>query len=247
MAFVATIGLALAGRAVVATGTGESGVSLLSVGIALLLVGVAPIGLVLLLANLQERPTASDFALRPPPLGRSIGLAIAFWVGINVLTLLWVVALGLDAEEGPLTERLGTEGTLTVVILFVILTVVTPVGEEFLFRGYIFRALRNLAGLWPAAITTGLLFAATHVGWLPLAFFVPIVLFGIGMCLVYHWTGSLYPGIAAHALNNSVPLGFALDWSWQIPMLVACSVVAALVVAKLIAGLLGDRPQSGDT
>ena len=41
--------------------------------------------------------------------------------------------------------------TLNVVILVVVLTVLGPLGEEFLFRGYIFRALRNWRGVWPAA------------------------------------------------------------------------------------------------
>ena len=70
-----------------------------------------------------------------------------------------------------------------------VLTVLGPLGEEFIFRGYIFRALRNWRGVWPAAITTGVLFAASHIGWLPLAAAVPATVFGIGMCLLYHWTG----------------------------------------------------------
>ncbi len=243
VALIGSVSLVLAGRAIVATRSEGSEGSLLAIGIALILLNLAPIGLVLLLAKRQGRPTASDFGLRSPPLGRSIGLVIAGWIGLNVLTVLWAVALGLDdGEGGPLTERLGTEGTLTVLILFVLLTVVGPLGEEFLFRGYIFRALRNWRGVWPAAITTGILFAATHLGWLPIALFVPSVVFGIAMCMLYHWTGSLYPCIALHAVNNSAALGFALDWSWQIPLLVVCSIFAALTIAWLIALLLGDRP-----
>ncbi len=44
-----------------------------------------------------------------------------------------------------------------------------------------------------------------------------IVPFGIGLCLLYHWTGSLYPGIAFHALGNSIPLAGALNWTWFKP------------------------------
>ncbi len=156
------------------------------------------------------------------------------------------MALGID-DEGPLTERLGTDGTPTVLVLIVVLTILAPLEEELLFRGYILRALRNWQGLWPAAVTTGVLFAATHVGWLPIAVMVPVVVFGIGLCLLYHWTGSLYPGIALHAIFNSVPLGTALDWTWQIPLLIACSTLATLTLARLIALRLVDRPpRSGD-
>ncbi len=70
------------------------------------------------------------------------------------------MALGIDDDEGPLTERLGTDGTLTVLVLIVVLTILAPLQEELLFRGYVFRALRNRQRLWPAAVTTGVLFAA---------------------------------------------------------------------------------------
>ena len=248
VAFIGIVGLALAGRAIVTTHSEGSEGSLLAIGIALILLGVASIGLALFLANMQERPTATDFGLRRPPLVRAIGLLLAIGIGLTALTVVWTTALGLDDEEGQgLTERLGTDGALAVVILIVVLTIVGPLEEEFLFRGYIFRSLRNWRGVWPAAIATGVLFAATHIGWLPISFMVPIVLLGIGMCLLYHWTGSLYPCIALHALFNSIPLGAALNWSWQTPVLMVGSTLAALTIARLIALLLGDRPlPSGD-
>jgi len=248
VAFIGIVGLALAGRAIVTTHSEGSEGSLLAIGIALILLGVASIGLALFLANMQGRPTASDFRLRRPPLVRAIGLLLAIGIGLTALTVVWTTALGLDDEEGQgLTERLGTDGALAVVILIVVLTIVGPLEEEFLFRGYIFRSLRNWRGVWPAAIATGVLFAATHIGWLPISFIIPIVLFGIGMCLLYHWTGSLYPCIALHALWNSLSLAPALNWSWQIPVLMVCSTLAALTIARLIALLLGDRPlPSGD-
>ncbi len=232
--------LALAGRAIVSTATGDDVNALL--GVALIVVNAAPIALALILANLYGKPTARDFALRRPPLLRAIGLLVAVWLGLTTLTVLWVAALGLDGEEGQaLTERLGTDGTLTVIVLVVVVTVVGPVGEEVLFRGYIFRALRNWRGVWPAAMTTGVLFAATHLGWVSLALIVPIVVFGIAMCLLFHWTGSLYPCIAVHAFGNAIPLAGALDWTWQAPLLIVGSTLAALTLTRLLALGLGDR------
>ena len=243
LAFIAVVALALAGRAIVPAGSGEGNTALLGVGIALILLDVATVGVALLLANLHGKPSAADFGLRRPPLGRAIGLLLAVGIGFTVAAVLWVSALGLDEEEGQaLTDRLGTDGTLVIVILIVVLTISGPLQEEFLFRGYAFRALRNAQGVWPAAITTGVLFAATHVGWIPIGFMVPIVLFGIALCLLYHWTESLYPGIALHAINNSIPLAVALHWTWQIPVLMAGSTLAALAIARLIALGLVTRP-----
>jgi len=231
LAFIAVVVLALAGRAIVATGSADSTGALLGVGIALIVLAVAAGGVALLLANRHGKPSAADF-----------GLLLTVWFGVTVATVLWFSALEVDGEDGQaLTDRLGTDGTLTILILIVVLTILSPLEEELLFRGYIFRALRNQQGLWPAAVTTAVLFAATHIGWIPIAFMVPIVLFGIGLCLLYHWTESLYPGIALHALNNSIPLAAALHWTWQTPVLMVGSTLAALAIARLIAIWLGDR------
>ena len=240
---MAAFALALAGRGLVSTGTGD-GVDVLA-GTALIVLSAAPIALALILANLHERPTAGEFALRRPPLLRATGLLAAVWLGLTALTVLWVAALGLNGEEGQaLTERLGTEGTVSVIVLVVVVTIVGPVGEEVLFRGYIFRALRNWRGVWPAAITSGVLFAAVHLGWVSLGLIVPIVVFGIAMCLLYHWTGSLYPCIAVHAFGNAIPLAGALDWTWQAPLLIAGSTLAALTLTRLLALGLGDTPRA---
>ena len=241
-AFVAAVGLALAGRATVTTATGDGTDALL--GGALVLLTAAPIALAVLFASLHGRPSAHDFGFHRPPLRRAISLATAVWLALTALTFLWIAALGLDGEGGQaLTDRLGTDGILTVLILIAVVTVLAPLGEEVLFTGYIFRALRNRLDVWPAAITTGALFAAIHVGWLPIGLIVPVIAFSIGMCLLYHWTGSLYPGIAVHAFNNAIPLGIALHWTWQTPVLIVCSTVAALTAAWLLALVLAD----GDT
>lgn len=239
VAVIAAFGLALAGRATVSTATGDGVDALL--GGALVVLTAAPIALAVLLANLHGRPTAHDFGFHRPPLRRAISLATVVWFALTALTVLWVTALGLDGEEGQaLTDRLGTNETLSIVILIVVITIIGPLQEEFLFRGYIFRALRNRQGVWPAAITSGALFGATHVGWVPIALIVPVIVFGIGMCLLYHWTGSLYPGIAVHAFGNAIPLGAALHWTWQTPLLIVGSTLAALTIAWLLALVIGD-------
>lgn len=240
IAVVGAFVLALAGRWIVSTATGDS-VGALAGGGLIVLTG-APIALALILAALHGRPTASDLGLRRPALVRATGLAVAVWLGLTALSILWVTALGLDGEDGQaLTERLGTEGTWSVIVLVVVVAVIAPLGEEVLFRGYIFRALLNWRGVWSAATTTGVLFAAMHLGWVSLALMVPIVVFGVGMCLLYHWTGSLYPCIGVHAFFNAIPLPGALDLTWQTSVLiVAGSTLAALTLARLLALGLSD-------
>jgi membrane protease YdiL (CAAX protease family) len=195
-------------------------------------------------AFLVRRPSAADFGLRRPlQIRRAIGLLAAVWAGFYALSALWVSALGLH-ETQELPDRLGADGsTLNVLAVVVLITVIAPLGEEIFFRGYFFGSLRNWRGFWPAAIGTGLIFGAIHAGSAPVGFLVPLGIFGFGLCLLYERTGSLYPCIALHALNNSIALGAALHWSWQIPAMMVGSTILALLLASRLALLLGSGPE----
>ncbi len=57
---IAVVALALAGRPIVATGSGDSTGALLGVGIALILLDVATVGVALLLANRYGKPSGAD-------------------------------------------------------------------------------------------------------------------------------------------------------------------------------------------
>jgi membrane protease YdiL (CAAX protease family) len=125
--------------------------------------------------------------------------------------------------------------------------VVAPVCEEILFRGYFFTALSNWRGWLPAAAITGLVFGGVHAGSAPIAYLVPLAVLGFGLCLLYRWTGSLYPCIAAHAVNNSLAFGELEGWGWQTPvlMLAALLTIGLLALALRRVGVIGDPPAGG--
>jgi len=200
------------------------------------------IGAALIFARLAGRPRGRDFGLRRPRIWRSIGLLTAVWVGFLALSAIWVTALSLD-EKQTLPDELGIDGsTLNLVLVILLITVAAPLGEELLFRGYFFGALRNWKGFWPAAIITGLVFGAIHIGSSPIGFTVPLAFFGFGLCLLYQHTGSLYPCIALHALNNSIALGATQKWSaTEIAPLMVGAVIASLALARLLARVLDAK------
>lgn len=201
----------------------------------------ALVGAAFFFAAMTGRPGASDFGLRRTRLWKSAGLIVAVWTGFFVLSGLWGIALELDQEQ-ELPEELGAEGPLLNVLAVVVLvTVIAPIGEELFFRGFFFGALRNWRGAWLAALLTGIAFGAIHAGSSPVGYLVPLMLFGAGLCMLYEWTGSLYPAVALHALNNSVALGANLDWSWQIPAMMVGSTAGALLCSWLLARAVGDR------
>jgi membrane protease YdiL (CAAX protease family) len=170
-----------------------------------------------------------QFGLRPTPLWRAVRWVVLVGIGFLAFSLVWKVAV--NPPEEKVLEQIGT-GVLSAALT----CVVAPIGEEFLFRGYIFTALRNWRGPWTAAVVTGLLFGLVHVGSAPLLDLVPLAALGFALCLLYRRTGSLYPCIAVHSLNNSVAFGQLADWNWQwqIPLLA----VAALASIALLAFVL---------
>jgi uncharacterized protein len=141
-----------------------------------------------------------------------------------------VSILGVDANDSKLPEELGVDdSTVAMLAVAFLVSVVAPVAEEFFFRGFFFTALRAWKGLWPAAIITGLVFGGIHLGSAEAVFLAPLAFFGFALCLLYHRTGSLYPCIALHCLNNSLAFGVSQDWGWEIAVLFvsALSVISA--------------------
>jgi membrane protease YdiL (CAAX protease family) len=172
---------------------------------------------------------AWQFGLRPTPFWRALGTTAAIGVGFLVCLVIWNALVHPPTEK--VLEQIGT-GVFSAALT----CVVAPVCEEFLFRGFIFTALRNWRGTLPAALITALLFGAVHVGSAPALDLVPLAGLGFALCLLYRRTGSLYPCIVVHSVNNSVAFGTLAKWSWgwQIPVLILSSLA---VIALLALGL----------
>lgn len=226
---------------VLATAAGvEDDAPAISIGLTVVQ-NVALVGAAYLFATMgRGRVSAADFGLRPTRFWKSVGLIVAVWVGFLLLGAGWAALLDLDQQQ-DLPEELGADGPLVNALAVVVLvTVVAPLGEELFFRGFFFGALRNWHGYWLAAIISGIVFGAIHVGSSPVGYLVPLMIFGTGLCLLYEWTGSLYPAIALHAINNSIALGANLEWDWQIPAMMVGSTVVALALAWLLARIIGN-------
>jgi membrane protease YdiL (CAAX protease family) len=193
---------------------------------------------------------AWQFGLRPPRTSwkGAAGLVVLLFAAFLVFSLIWGSAF--HAEKDKLLEQLGTGESAGLLVLSAALTcVIAPICEEFLFRGFIFTALRNWHGTWPAAIITGLAFGGVHVGSAPLVDLVPLAGLGFGLCLLYRYTGSLYPCIAAHSLNNSIAFGSLEGWRWPsvIVLLLAAFASIGLIALGLIrAGVITpETPAAG--
>jgi membrane protease YdiL (CAAX protease family) len=222
-----------AGGAIFGAGLGDppASVSILSV----IAQDVCLIGAALFFARITSWPRPEQFGLRPAPLKRSAAYVIGGYVSFLLFSLLWLAIIGQSDTEDTITESLGAkDSTVALIAVTFVVTVCAPLAEEFLFRGYFFGALRK-NGFWFAALFTGLAFGVVHIFGSPIAFIIPLVALGAGLCFIREKTGSLYPCIALHCINNSLAMSASEGWSWQIPVVLVLA--PAAIVALIWIGL----------
>ncbi len=192
------------------------------------------VGAAVLFAGMAGRPRPEQFGLRPTRVWRALGwMAVAF-MAFYVFTVVWVAIVHANADDSKLPDELGVDrSTIALLAAAFLVSVVAPMAEEFFFRGFFFGALRNWKGMWPAAIITGLVFGAIHIGSAEVALLLPLAFFGFVLCLLRERTGSLWPCIVLHCANNSLAFGVSQDWGWQIPVLFVCalSIIALAALA----------------
>jgi membrane protease YdiL (CAAX protease family) len=179
---------------------------------------IAFVGAALLFASMAGTPRPEQFGLRRTSFWPAVGwIAIAF-VGFYVVTLVWVSILGASPDDTKLPDELGVkDSTAAMLAVAFLVSVVAPVAEEFFFRGFFYKALRSRFVVLAAAGIDGLLFGIIHFdfsGADALLIVPPLALLGFIFCLVYERTGSLYPVIALHSLNNSIAYGVTIHEAW---------------------------------
>lgn len=94
-------------------------------------------------------------------------------------------------------------GTVFLVLSLVAGSLITPLGEEFFFRGVVANTLLSRFTPWLAIPASAAIFALAHGinPVLPVAFVV-----GVLATLLFHWSGSVWPGVILHGVNNALAL-----------------------------------------
>jgi membrane protease YdiL (CAAX protease family) len=199
-----------------------------------------------LFAHIGGRTVRSwQFGYRATPALRAARLTAITIVVFLIFSIVWEAALNVTEKDTKLLEALGTnETTLLLVLSALLTTVIAPICEETLFRGYIFGALSKWRGWLPAAVMTGILFGGVHLGSAPVEDLVPLGVLGFALCLLYRRTGSLYPCIALHSLNNSFAFGELEGWGWWIPLLMVGALAAIWTIVLIFRrmGVISGNP-----
>lgn len=247
VAFVLAIaGTSLTLAPVVAVLTGGFDVPSQSPGVTLLGTFVQDawfIAVAVMLARRFGGGSPAAFGLRPLP-ARTLLISIAVAaVAFVAFSAAYGALFSVEAEQDTL-ERLGTgNGGGTLLLVGVLVIVLAPAAEEIFFRGFFYRALRNRFGVASASSMNGLLFGSIHYGGTDTLVLLPVLaVLGVLFCLLYEWTGSLYPAIGLHVVNNALAFGASGDGD---PFVGAALAVVGLALCLVLARSRHEPPMRG--
>jgi uncharacterized protein len=182
----------------------------------------------------RRRPTAADFGLRLVPWRAALGWTLAAYVTYLALGSVAGVILG-QPEEQDIVAELKAENSVLVVAGFAIMVcLLAPLAEEFFFRGFLLRVLRERFDVPIAVLTTGAAFGLVHLPTGDWRGMIILGLFGMALCGLFLLTSSLLPCIMLHAFHNSITFGFTkeLPW-WGILLLTIGGVMTTFLIARL--------------
>ena len=96
---------------------------------------------------------------------------------------------------------------MTILLVYLVACVGAPITEEIMFRGVLYRYLRELSRTWTlilslvfSMVISSVLFAAIHPQGLT---FIPVLgALAVAFCIGREWRGSLVAPMIAHGVNN---------------------------------------------
>jgi membrane protease YdiL (CAAX protease family) len=174
--------------------------------------GLLPAIVVTWFAAREFPATLRDFGVRKPEIDARwfirFSALLAAVYGIGGLLLL-KLAHGIVVMYLVPWREISSYG-LWPVTLF--LCVSAPLGEEVVFRGILYPALRDKLGVWKAIVVSAAVFAAMH-NFLAMRLFMPVTQFVGGLIFAYSYekSRSLLLPVLYHACGNALLLvGYVL-------------------------------------
>jgi hypothetical protein len=192
----------------------------------------APLLVVWLLT--RRRPDPASFGLRVPRWWSALGWTVAIYLCVAIAAGIIITAFG-QPEEQSVSRELKAEDSVALLVAIGFMTgVAAPLGEEFFFRGFLFRVLWERTNVSVATFATGVVFGLAHAGDTDIAGVLLLGTLGAGLCVLLWRTASLLPCIMLHSFHNSISFADTkgLPW-WGFLLLTAGSVLTALAIALL--------------
>lgn len=106
-----------------------------------------------------------------------------------------------DSPQEIVQSMLGTTSIATRVLMIVAATLIAPLTEEILFRGFLYGVLKRYTDGAFATLISALLFGIVH---LHVGSFLPLCFLALLLATAYELTGSLLVPMIMHALFNAL-------------------------------------------
>ncbi|GAA4887198.1 CPBP family intramembrane glutamic endopeptidase [Streptomonospora salina] len=134
---------------------------------------------------------------------------VAYLLG-TVTAIVYMTVSGDVQNVQTSYQAAADAGWWSLALVFVAGATITPLGEEAFFRGVLANAVFARYRAWIAVLVSAAIFAVAHGinPVLPVAFVV-----GVLTALLFRWSGSIWPGVVLHGVNNATAL--------LVPLLVA--------------------------
>ena len=128
-------------------------------------------------------------------------------LGIYYAGAIAFAAIVVQPDQQDIGKQLGVcnPGIGIAIAAVLAIVVIAPFAEELFFRGFFFAGLRTRWGLWPSALLSGAIFGLVHAPTGPTAA-IPLAGLGVGLAWLYNKTGSVWPCMCAHFLNNALAI-----------------------------------------
>ncbi len=151
-------------------------------------------------------PLRIDYVIR-----MGLGGGLAGLLAVDIIGTL-LSQIGLRPNQLEQFSFVLNEGPIAFTLLLIAAGIIAPCVEELFFRGFLFGLYRRRQPVWVAYVVSSVLFTLLHLE--PTRMNVPqmaglsvgIFLLATVLAWLYQHTGSLYPGMLAHAINNATGL-----------------------------------------
>lgn len=167
----------------------------------------------------KSKTTIAELGLTQKlPRWRDIGLAPLVFIACFISSAVVISILAsLFPDVIDLTQKqaIGFQNVVQryeMIAAYVTLTILAPIAEELLFRGYLFGKVRKVVSAKVTIFLTALLFSSLHlVGFLANGDFqlqwnvmIDTFILAIGLGLLREYTGSIWAGVLVHTIKNTI-------------------------------------------
>lgn len=133
-------------------------------------------------------------------IGYVLGAFLLYMVSVGVVFFLISKLIpSFDAEQNQENPFKNASGGLETVLSFIALVIITPIVEEIIFRGFLYRSLKSTTTKIIAVLITSLVFGLAHMQW---NVAVDTFVLSLFLIWVYESTGSLVSSIILHSVKN---------------------------------------------